>query len=114
MPMQSPKAQMLTMSDISQDIPAQTAKKVLAAIDDVLSASSSTDAAELCSQCLPKLPFKQATLTLEVTNCGRSLGKQSESTGHFSINEVPLILGTLWSFEWYLFVKCYNFYRAQG
>ena len=96
--MQSPKLQMLTKSEFSKDIPAQTATELLAAIDDVLSASSSTDAAELCSQCLSKLPFKQATLTLEVVNCGRSLGMQSTSTDHSWSNAVPLVLAPLFFF----------------
>ncbi|CAK0778318.1 hypothetical protein CVIRNUC_004590 [Coccomyxa viridis] len=72
---------MFTKYHASQNIPKQTAESVFAAIDKALTASSSTNAAELTRLCHRSLPFQQTTLALEVTRLGQSLDSYSMDKG---------------------------------
>ena len=75
---------MLNKSHFSTKIPQLTARKRFEAIDDALSASSSTNARELTHECHRLLPFHQATIVLEVTRHGQTLDSFSMDKGPFA------------------------------
>ena len=72
---------MLVKSHISPNVPQETAERVLAAIDNALTASTSTDRVDLTRECLHQVPFPQATVALEISRRGQPLVSFSMDNG---------------------------------